>query len=120
MPSACGPQNGSMTLLPIPADHGWRARPGFSIIVADRGAARFDVPVGWHVQRGDDCDLHLCDAPPPADECSLKLTMLRVPLPAQNLPALGDLLQAVAGPGELDVVSCGEPVVEHAGRTALA
>lgn len=109
------------TVLPVPADHGWRSREGFSIVVADRGAVRFDVPVGWQIGRGDDCDLELTDAPPPDDECSLKMSLLRVPVPADSAPPLVELLRSVAfSPNGPAITSSDEPVHETGGGAELA
>src|SRR5437868_3743955 len=33
--------------LRMKPDHGWKTKPDYKIVVADRGALRFDVPRGW-------------------------------------------------------------------------
>ena len=34
----------------LPDNHGWRARPGNSVFVANRGAVRFSAPTGLFIQ----------------------------------------------------------------------
>ncbi len=105
----------------MPEDHGWQARDGFSIVVADRGAVRFDVPTGWVTAFGGDCDLHVTDAEPPDDDLSLKLTVLRLPVPVTDLPPLDAMAAGVAKPsrgdGATDLIG---PVVEQGARAELA
>ena len=40
--------------LKLKKDHLWKAKPGYTIFVADRGAVRFDIPQGWIVEPGPD------------------------------------------------------------------
>src|SRR5690349_485751 len=56
-------------------DHGWRAKPGHKIFVADRGAVRFDIPATWVVQPGDD-SIRITDRHPPDDDCLLQLSVM--------------------------------------------
>ncbi len=42
--------------LKLPEKHGWQAKPGYKIFVADRGAVRFDFPEDWVVIPGDGLD----------------------------------------------------------------
>lgn len=62
----------------LPASHGWRARPGNQIFVADRGAVRFDFPEGWVVVPSDDA-IEFHDRMPPDDDCTIKLSVMRLP-----------------------------------------
>ena len=41
--------------------HGWSARPGCNVLVADRGAVRFDYPEGWVVVPDERGSLKLHD-----------------------------------------------------------
>lgn len=59
-------------------DHGWRAKPGYNIFVADRGAVRFDIPRGWIVDPGPQ-SIQFHDRKPPHDDCRLELSYLRLP-----------------------------------------
>lgn len=58
--------------------HGWRARPGCKIFVADRGAVRFDYPQTWFVIL-EETSVKLYDEEPPHDECCLEVSYLRLP-----------------------------------------
>jgi hypothetical protein len=58
--------------------HGWRARPGCKIFVADRGAVRFDYPQDWFILMDED-SVKLCDKEPPDDDCRLAVSFLRLP-----------------------------------------
>ena len=64
--------------LDLPPNHGWKARPGYKIFVADRGAVRFDFPEGWVVVPGKDA-IALHDRPPPDDDVVLKVSVMRLP-----------------------------------------
>lgn len=59
----------------LPASHGWRAKPGYKIFVADRGAVRFNVPQDWHFDL-DAKTVTFRDRPPPDDECLLQVTVM--------------------------------------------
>src|SRR5712691_7502007 len=56
-------------------DHGWRAKPGHKIFVADRGAVRFDIPENWYVEPGDD-SIRFNDKKPPDDDCLLQMSVM--------------------------------------------
>lgn len=58
--------------------HGWRARPGYLIFVADRGAVRFDIPQSWILELGEN-STKFYDAAPPDDNCRLEVSYLRLP-----------------------------------------
>ena len=64
--------------LKLKDDHTWTAKPGFKIFVADRGAVRFDFPESWVVQPAEDA-IGFYDKKPPDDDCTLKLSVLRLP-----------------------------------------
>lgn len=99
--------------LKLPKDHGWKTREGFQIVLADRGVVRFDVPVGWHIERGEDCDLRVTDVPPPDDDCSLKMSILRVPRLKPDVgPPLDEMLRGVSDSPDMDVTAVFEPVLE--------
>ena len=36
--------------LQLPENHGWTARDGYNVFVADRGMVRLDFPEGWIVK----------------------------------------------------------------------
>lgn len=62
----------------LSATHRWKASPGYSILVIDAGAMRFEYPQGWHVApKAGQLNLH--DRPPPDDEGRLQVTVFRLP-----------------------------------------
>src|SRR6185437_6382773 len=64
--------------LKLPEKHGWHAKPGFKIFVADRGAVRFDFPDDWVVIPDADA-IKFHDKQPPDDDCTLALSVMRLP-----------------------------------------
>lgn len=58
--------------------HGWSARPGCKIFVADQGVVRFDYPKDWIVVPDEDCINFYDEEPPDADSC-LAVSYLRLP-----------------------------------------
>jgi len=66
------------TTVPLPPSHGWRCKPGNNLVIADRGAAAFEVPVGW-VAKPDKDGLSISDKIPPADEARIMLTVFHLP-----------------------------------------
>lgn len=64
--------------LKLKKNHGWRCRPGYRILVLDRGAVRFDVPAGW-VLKMDPVSVKLFDGEPPDDDCRLEVSFNRLP-----------------------------------------
>ena len=63
--------------LRMKKNHGWRAKPGNKIFVADRGAVRFDFPASWVVDP-DKESVKLRDLPPPDDNCLLQVSVMRL------------------------------------------
>jgi hypothetical protein len=64
--------------LKLPEKHGWHARPGTKIFVADRGAVRLDFPDTWVVIPDPD-SIKFHDKTPPDDDCTLALSVMRLP-----------------------------------------
>jgi hypothetical protein len=62
----------------LPVNHGWRAKPGNNVFVADRGAVRLDFPEGWVVEPGEG-SIKFHDKKPPDDDCVLEVSYLRLP-----------------------------------------
>jgi hypothetical protein len=106
--------------LKLRENHGWRAKPGYSIFVADRGAVRFDIPQGWVVAPGDG-PLKICDKQPPDDNCCIQLTIFHLPpgIDWSALPLAGMLADATDAHGDDDgeVLARGEVV--HIVRTDM-
>ncbi len=62
----------------LAAHHGWRAAPGCSIFVVDRGAVRFDYPSAWALVPGEG-NVSLYDAEPPDDNSRLTVSYIALP-----------------------------------------
>jgi hypothetical protein len=79
--------------------HGWKAKPGHRIFVADRGALRIEFPEDW-VMVPDEDSIKFYDRHPPEDaDACLAISFVRLPpLDWSGLP-LSDLL-AVAVEGD--------------------
>jgi hypothetical protein len=76
-------QNRAMTAwenekLKLHPQHGWRARPGCKIFVADRGAVRFEYPRTWFIVADED-SVKLYDKQPPHDDSRLAVSYVRLP-----------------------------------------
>jgi hypothetical protein len=101
------PENETLRMDPR---HGWRARPGCKIFVADRGAVRFDYPKDWIVSLAED-SVKLYDREPPDDESCLAVSYLRLPpFDWSGLP-LRTLLQGACSTDERSIDTFG-PVTE--------
>ena len=61
----------------LPDDHGWSARPGNSIFVANRGAVLFEYPSGWVLKPEGD-SICLYDREAPDDNMRLQISVLRL------------------------------------------
>jgi hypothetical protein len=92
--------------LRLPDGHGWRAKAGNQIFVADRGAVRFDFPNTWIVEPGSG-SVKFFDRQPPDDQCTLEVSFWRLPpgIDWTELPLEKLLIDAM-----------GEPDPEEIGR----
>ncbi|MGH8907797.1 MAG: hypothetical protein ACRD0K_15075 [Egibacteraceae bacterium] len=98
----------------LPKNHAWSARPGFKVVVANRGAARFDIPREWVGGPAEGSDLCLHDRTPPDDDCRLEFSLLPVPPIPDPGPALDTLLdQATRDNGDDEVVSRSTSPIER-------
>lgn len=105
----------------LKADHKWKAKPGYKIFVADRGAVRFDFPGDWTVTPGPDA-IKFHDRPPPDDNCVLQVTVFHLPpdVDWSSLP-VAELLRSVnSDDDEQRVISRGEIVAIRRGNVDLA
>jgi hypothetical protein len=86
--------------LGLKPNHTWKAKPGYRIFVADRGAVRLDFPENWVVKPAADC-IRFHDAEPPNDTCVLGVSYLRLPpdVDWSALP-LAELLQQALNGGK--------------------
>ncbi len=60
----------------LPDDHGWTAKPGNSIFVANRGAVLFEYPSGW-VIKPDGNSICLYDREAPDDNMRLQVSVFQ-------------------------------------------
>jgi hypothetical protein len=93
--------------LKLAKDHSWRAKPGYQIVVLDRGAVRFDVPQGWGIAPGEG-SIELRDRPSPDDRCLLEVSVIHLPaeIDWSGLP-LGPLLEEVSKGGKEEIFGRG-------------
>lgn len=106
--------------LKLKPGHGWKARPGYRIFVADRGAVRFDFPQDWICIPGAD-SIKFHDRPPPHDDCLLQVSVMRLPpdIDWRGLPLTHLLKEAIKGDhrgtiSQGDVVYVQRPDLEYA------
>ena len=78
----------------LPEDHGWRARPGNVVFVANRGAVHFEIPREWVIEPIGSTPA-IYDKKPPDDNCRLQLSVFPLPpgMDWSGLP-LAEMLQA--------------------------
>lgn len=92
------------------AGHGWKAKPGYKIFVADRGAVRFNFPADWIVEPGPD-STRFHDRQPPKDDCLLQVSFLYLnPAVDWSEVPLDVLLAEVVLHDERKVIPRGEAV----------
>ena len=78
--------------LELKKSHGWKAKPGKTIFVADRGAVRIEFPESWVVIPDDD-SIKFYDKQPPDDDTCLALSYIHLPpVDLSGLP-VSDLLK---------------------------
>ncbi|MGE3914047.1 MAG: hypothetical protein AB7K36_32185, partial [Chloroflexota bacterium] len=80
----------------LDANHKWTAKPGCQVFVADWGAVRFDVPRGW-VPIAAATSIKICNKVPPADDCTLEVSVTHLPPIDWSGMPLGWMLREAAG-----------------------
>src|SRR5262249_24331626 len=99
--------------------HGWTARPGCNVFMADRGAVRFDFPKDWVVIPGGS-SIKFHDRQPPADDCTLQVSVLYLPdIDWSGLP-LSFLVRQLVANDSRDIFCRGEIVEVRRPRLELA
>lgn len=79
-PGETRPRTGTLRFLPPGPNKGWRTRPGYKVMLANRGDARFDFPGSWVVKMpGEQCDVELRDKPFPEDNCLIQVSIFTHP-----------------------------------------
>src|SRR5215471_5519886 len=85
----------SMHKLKLKSNHTWKAKPGYSICVLDRGLVRFDYPRNWKVEMQDGA-VYLHDREPSIESCDLGVSIFRMPREAfAELPMEEMLMQSI-------------------------
>ncbi len=62
-------------------DHGWRCKPGYQVVVLNRGAVRFDVPNKWVVSEVKDpggAHFTMHDKPEPDDDLRFQVSVFQL------------------------------------------
>lgn len=99
--------NWDKDVLKLKKNHTWKAKPGYRIFVADKGAVRFDFPDNWVVLPDDD-SIKFHDKQPPDDDCRLAVSYMRLPpIDWSGLP-LSQLVQSVVDGDERGVIAQGK------------
>ena len=61
----------------LPQNHGWRAKPGNKIFVADRGAVQFEIPGDWVIDPGAH-SIRIRDRHEPDDDIRLEVSVIQL------------------------------------------
>jgi hypothetical protein len=95
--------------LRLAKNHTWQAPDGYKIVVLDRGAASFNVPVAWFLAKMEPLELY--DREPPNDDARISVSLWRLPpgIDWSGLP-LDRMLADSAQDGTLPVLERGEIV----------
>ena len=67
-------ENWRKQVFNLPENHGWTAKPGNKVFIADRGALRFEIPQDWLVEPGRK-SVKFRDAESPNDTMGLEVTV---------------------------------------------
>ncbi len=104
-------------LYDLPQGHSWTAKPGYKVLVLDRGAVVLEFPASWFVQPGRH-QTDIRDRPTAAESsCVLAVSYLRLPPADWSALPLSQLLLDVAQADDRERIGLG-PVIE-AGRAGL-
>ena len=80
----------------LPKNHGWRAKPGNKIFVADRGAVQFEYPGSWIVSPHEGGSIRFFDKEEPDDNIRLEVSVIHVPPIDWSDLLLTDLIEDAA------------------------
>ncbi|MGQ9872895.1 hypothetical protein [Leptodesmis sp.] len=95
--------------LELKEDHHWKSKPGYKIFVADRGAVRFDIPRGWHLEPGKN-SFKFMEKQPPNNDCCLEMSFNHLPPADYSLFPLAAMLKKIAEQDSRDVIERGEVI----------
>lgn len=92
----------------MPSGHGWKAKPGWKIVVVARGAVRFDIPREWPGQPTEEGSIRIHDRMSPDDNCQLEASLLPYQLRSGAGPSLTELLAGLDDAHDLTVLGRSE------------
>jgi hypothetical protein len=100
-------------------DHGWRCKPGYQVVVLNRGAVRFDVPKTWVVSDVEDpggAHFTMFDKPEPDDDLRFQVSIFQLnpQIDWSGIPLDTVLAGALSGQQDADgkkTISQTEPVL---------
>lgn len=93
-------------IFKLKENHGWKAKPGYNIFVADQGAVRFNFPQEWIMIPGSN-SITFHDQQPPDDNCRLEVSIMYLPpIDWSGLP-LSQLIPEVIRGDHRNIISQG-------------
>ncbi len=99
----------SRQTLRLKENHQWRARAGYRIFMADRGAVRFNFPHSWVIVPEAD-SIKFYDQEPPEDNCVLAVSYQHLPPLGWDSPPLATLVRRLVRDDQRRAVQQGEIV----------
>ena len=82
--------------IKLPQNHGWRAKHGNKIFVANRGAVQFEYPASWIVSPHEGGSVRFFDKEEPDDNIRLEVSVIHVPPIDWSDLLLTDLIEDAA------------------------
>lgn len=98
----------------LPKNHGWKAKDGWKIFVADQGAVSFNYPGNWIVGPGEGGAIKFINRQPPDDDWTLQISVMHLapeidwsglPVPEMLQEALKGDDRFVLDTGEVQVIT---------------
>ena len=80
----------------LPENHGWSAKAGNKVFIADRGAVQFEFPESWVVSPHEGGSIRLFDKAEPDDDIRLEVSVIHVPPIDWSELLLTDLIEDAA------------------------
>ena len=111
----------------LPENHGWEARPGNRVFVANKGAVRFEIPNTWtlDIPKGGR-SFQFFDRKPPHDDIVMELTIMylaaKMPevdwanLNLWTQPPIADFLKKSMAQDTRKPTKMGKPLTIHTGE----
>ena len=100
-------------------DATWKARPGYNVFAADRGAVQFEFPKDW-IMLPDADSIKFHDRRPPDDDCCLAVSYLRLAeIDWSGLP-VSELVEVATSEDERPIYAKGPIHTAKQGKIDLA